>query len=558
MNHSPLEHLLQSTVARQEPLVGPLRARDDTPAFESHFRQANVTGPLATAPTSNSHSTGPRRDPIQTASRPTSEGSSSHASTNRQPIDSAPRETAPGASADSTSNDDSLESELATNFSEDRDDSDKDAEVAALLAFTKNLESVSAESNSETAVEPVPETIEVAIQAVAKVQDADKAVAPESMILPANTAVTLQQQSTVDEANFEVSTSSKSSQAAPSGSNNVSEAIATAESDQASSAVNVAAAADGRSVETKQQGRKRDEHSETAESSTAPTTESLPDTIRKASTGVAESAASSPATAVKRVDSSDKSDKKSSARSDLQARNAPSTPDELPATAPHATDAPVSPVTPIAANAQSAQLMANSRALATTVDAVKTSVPNEGKPGILSSLNRLERGTGPGTRGIHQTGQQEAAPQVDPARFISRVSRAIQTAHERGGPLQLRLSPPELGSMRIELSLNQGTLTATVETDNLSAKQVLLDNLPALRDRLADQNIKVERFDVDVRRDSAGSQQQNHAPHDRERSHRQSTSAQPSALRHSTPPTAENEPTPLRRTISSTSINVVA
>ena len=108
-------------------------------------------------------------------------------------------------------------------------------------------------------------------------------------------------------------------------------------------------------------------------------------------------------------------------------------------------------------------------------------------------------------------------PHVDPARFVSRVARAVQTAQERGGPLQLRLSPPELGAMRIELSVNQGTLTATIETDNSNARQVLLDNLPALRDRLADQNIKIERFDVDVRRDSSGNQQ-NYAPQDRDQS----------------------------------------
>jgi flagellar hook-length control protein FliK len=33
-----------------------------------------------------------------------------------------------------------------------------------------------------------------------------------------------------------------------------------------------------------------------------------------------------------------------------------------------------------------------------------------------------------------------------------------------------------------------------------------LDHLPALRDRLAEQNIRVERFDVDVRRDGSESQ----------------------------------------------------
>jgi flagellar hook-length control protein FliK len=33
---------------------------------------------------------------------------------------------------------------------------------------------------------------------------------------------------------------------------------------------------------------------------------------------------------------------------------------------------------------------------------------------------------------------------------------------------------------------------------------VLLEHLPGLRDRLAEQNIRVERFDVDVRREGSG------------------------------------------------------
>jgi flagellar hook-length control protein FliK len=138
------------------------------------------------------------------------------------------------------------------------------------------------------------------------------------------------------------------------------------------------------------------------------------------------------------------------------------------------------------------------------------------------------------------------------------VARAIHTAQERGGPLQLRLSPPELGAMRLELSVNQGALTASIETDNSTARQVLLDNLPALRDRLAEQNVKIERFDVDVRRDSSGSQQ-NSGPQDRGAEQRHDrTSERHGAARRETVAHAIDEAQPIRRTITNTSINVVA
>ncbi|MBX3424338.1 MAG: flagellar hook-length control protein FliK [Pirellulales bacterium] len=95
---------------------------------------------------------------------------------------------------------------------------------------------------------------------------------------------------------------------------------------------------------------------------------------------------------------------------------------------------------------------------------------------------------------------------VDRARFVQRVSGAIRTAEGRDGQVRVRLSPPELGSLRIELKVQQGVMHASIEAETTTARNLLLDNLPALRDRLAEQNIRVERFDVDVRRDGNGQQ----------------------------------------------------
>jgi flagellar hook-length control protein FliK len=88
--------------------------------------------------------------------------------------------------------------------------------------------------------------------------------------------------------------------------------------------------------------------------------------------------------------------------------------------------------------------------------------------------------------------------EADRARFVQRVAHAFQSVGDDGGQLRLRLSPPELGSMRLEITVNKGVLAAHVEAETPQARQLLLDNLPALRERLQEQNIKVERFDVDV------------------------------------------------------------
>ncbi len=107
-----------------------------------------------------------------------------------------------------------------------------------------------------------------------------------------------------------------------------------------------------------------------------------------------------------------------------------------------------------------------------------------------------------------ERGDADATGHVDRARFLGRVEGAIRSAQQRDGRVQVRLSPPELGALRIELTVQHGVLSARLEAETAAARNLLLDNLPALRDRLAQQDIRVERFDVDVRRDGGGSNQQ--------------------------------------------------
>jgi flagellar hook-length control protein FliK len=115
---------------------------------------------------------------------------------------------------------------------------------------------------------------------------------------------------------------------------------------------------------------------------------------------------------------------------------------------------------------------------------------------------------------VYATPISQSAPQgtsvnpslntADRARFIQRVARAFQTAGDQGGQMRLRLSPPELGSLQMQISLKQGALTAHIQADNSTAQQALLDSLPDLRDRLAQQNIRVERFEVELTGQSSG------------------------------------------------------
>jgi flagellar hook-length control protein FliK len=103
-----------------------------------------------------------------------------------------------------------------------------------------------------------------------------------------------------------------------------------------------------------------------------------------------------------------------------------------------------------------------------------------------------------GTPSGRATGEGDGLNTVGRARFVQRVARAFQALGDRGGPLRLRLSPPELGSLRMEVEVRGGLVTAHIEAESPQARAMLLENLPALRDRLAAQDIKIERFDVDL------------------------------------------------------------
>lgn len=100
--------------------------------------------------------------------------------------------------------------------------------------------------------------------------------------------------------------------------------------------------------------------------------------------------------------------------------------------------------------------------------------------------------------------RRRPAVDVDAARLLMRVARAFTAAQERDGEVRLRLSPPELGSLRLEVRVQDGALVAHLQTETNAARTAILDNLPELRERLADQRVRIERFDVDLMQRQGG------------------------------------------------------
>jgi len=106
--------------------------------------------------------------------------------------------------------------------------------------------------------------------------------------------------------------------------------------------------------------------------------------------------------------------------------------------------------------------------------------------------------------------------EIDATRLLSRVTRAFQAAQQRDGELRLRLSPPELGSLRLVVQVQDGALVARLETETSAARAALIDNLPALRERLAEQGVRVERFEVDLMQQQSGGMPDRPRDHERD------------------------------------------
>jgi flagellar hook-length control protein FliK len=109
--------------------------------------------------------------------------------------------------------------------------------------------------------------------------------------------------------------------------------------------------------------------------------------------------------------------------------------------------------------------------------------------------------------------------------LVDRVTNSLRTSFDTGGEMRVRLEPPELGRVQVEVSAGNGEVTARLEVQTPSARQTLLDNISMLHDAIAQTGATVNRIDVVVvppsrddsgseRQPSSGGQQQNSSQED--------------------------------------------
>lgn len=120
------------------------------------------------------------------------------------------------------------------------------------------------------------------------------------------------------------------------------------------------------------------------------------------------------------------------------------------------------------------------------------------EPGTTGITSLLQRGLQRGTLQKSTEGKPAAGLNTkQQVRLVNRVARAVETTPP-GQAIRIRLNPSELGALKVEIKIENGNLTARIEAENPATRQVLLENLPQLRERLAESNIQVQQFEVDL------------------------------------------------------------
>ena len=80
------------------------------------------------------------------------------------------------------------------------------------------------------------------------------------------------------------------------------------------------------------------------------------------------------------------------------------------------------------------------------------------------------------------------------------VNQIIEKFSLRGtaqqNEINIKLDPPDLGTVRINITSAGDTVKTTLIAENHAVKQVIENNLNHLRDSMADQGLKVESFTV--------------------------------------------------------------
>lgn len=134
---------------------------------------------------------------------------------------------------------------------------------------------------------------------------------------------------------------------------------------------------------------------------------------------------------------------------------------------------------------------------------------NQAAPGVASALgSTIGRGgvaasistqsTAKRSSSTAEADQPREISQQERVRLVQRVARSFSRLGPEGGQVTLKLHPPQLGVLNVSIKIEGHSMTARLQTETSSARDAIVESLPVLRERLSEQGIEIEKFQVDV------------------------------------------------------------
>ncbi len=84
-------------------------------------------------------------------------------------------------------------------------------------------------------------------------------------------------------------------------------------------------------------------------------------------------------------------------------------------------------------------------------------------------------------------------------KILNKVGNVIKYMATKGGEsVTVKLQPPELGKIQVELVLKENTINAKINTENIAVKEIILTNLDQLKAGIENNGFNINRLDVEI------------------------------------------------------------
>ncbi len=114
--------------------------------------------------------------------------------------------------------------------------------------------------------------------------------------------------------------------------------------------------------------------------------------------------------------------------------------------------------------------------------------------------------------GMPDAQRPDVLTHAERVRLVQRVSRSFARLGPMGGQISLKLHPPQLGALNVQVRLEGRSMTAKLTTESGAARDAIMESLPVLRTRLAEQGFEINSFQVDVADNPADVSSQDRSP----------------------------------------------